>query len=443
MDNPLAAWLHQFGLSETTVVLLEWLLAFGLLFAIIIFSARLSSRLLVPLLESMVRRRHPGLNDVVILKNFFIRLSRLLPIVVLYTVVDLLFPADGAAAALIKRLALILFMAVGAWVLDAALQALYEIIKERPVFRNKPVRGYIDGAQIVLYILAAILSVSILTGQSPWGVFTVLGGLTAVLLLIFKDTILGFVANLRLSANDLVRVGDWIEMPKYEADGDVIDVSIHTVKIRNWDRTITSIPTHVLISDHFKNWRGMQESGGRRIKRAIHLDLSSIKFCTPEMLERFVRISLIAGYIRGKQAEIDAWNRENGKDASLTVNSRRQTNIGVFRAYCLAYLRAHPGIHQGMILMVRQLNSTPQGLPLEIYAFANDIGWVNYEGIQADIFDHLLAAASHFDLRLFQSPSGYDLRGLTAGLYGHQKEPQPLRQSGTRKAIPLNPGISE
>jgi miniconductance mechanosensitive channel len=443
MDNPLAAWLHQFGLSETTVVLLEWLLAFGLLFAIIILSARLSSRLLVPLLEKTVRRRQPGLNDIVILKNFFIRLSRLLPIAILYAAVDLLFPAEGAAAALIKRLALILFMAVGAWVLDAALQALYEIIKERPVFRNKPVRGYIDGAQIVLYILAAILSVSILTGQSPWGVFTVLGGLTAVLLLIFKDTILGFVANMRLAANDLVRVGDWIEMPKYEADGDVIDVSIHTVKIRNWDRTITSIPTHVLISDHFKNWRGMQESGGRRIKRAIHLDMSSIKFCTPEMLERFTRISLLSEYVRGKQEEIDIYNREQGLDGSRTVNGRRQTNIGVFRAYCLAYLRAHPGIHQGMILMVRQLNPTPQGLPLEIYAFANDIGWVNYEGIQADIFDHLLAASSHFDLRLFQNPNGHDLRSLTAPLPDHQAGPQPLRRPASGKAVALTTGLIE
>jgi miniconductance mechanosensitive channel len=439
----MAAWLHQSGLSETVVVRIEWLLAFGLLVAIIFISTRLSRRLLVPLLQGTVRHRFPGLDDLAILKTFFDRFSRLLPIAVLYAVVDLLFPAADPAAELIKRLALILFMAASAWVLNAALQALYEIIKERPAFLNKPVRGYIDGAQIILYILAAILAVSILTGQSPWGVFTVLGGLTAVLLLIFKDTILGFVANLRLAANDLVRVGDWIEMPRYDADGDVIDVSIHTVKIRNWDRTITSIPTHVLISDHFKNWRGMQESGGRRIKRAICLDLSSIKFCTPEMLERFARISLVTGYVRGKQAEIEDYNREQDLDISRTVNGRRQTNIGVFRAYCLAYLRAHPGIHQGMILMVRQLNPTPQGLPLEIYAFANDTGWVNYEGIQADIFDHLLAAAPHFDLRLFQSPSGHDLRSLIVPLPDHQAEPQPLRRPVSGKPVALPTGISE
>jgi miniconductance mechanosensitive channel len=443
MDNPLTTWLHQLDLSATTAFFLELLLGFGLLFTVIGLSAWLSSRFFIPLLEKTVRRGHPALNELFSLQSFFARLSRLLPIAVLYAVVDLLLPAEGAAAELIKRLALILFVIGGAWVLDAALQTVYEIIKGRPLFRHKPVRGYIDGAQIVLYVLAAIFAVSILTGQSPWGVFTVLGGLTAVLLLIFKDTILGFVANLRLSSNDMVRVGDWIEMPKYDADGDVIDVSIHTVKVQNWDRTITTIPTHVLISDHFKNWRGMQESGGRRIKRAIYLDLSAIKFCTPEMLERFARISLITDYVRNKQAEIEASNREHGLDCAKTVNGRRQTNIGIFRAYCLAYLRAHPGIHQGMILMVRQLNPTPAGLPLEIYAFTNDIGWINYEAIQADIFDHLLAAAAHFDLRLFQNPGGHDLLSLTGGLPGRQAEPLSLRPAGSRKAVSLTTGLSE
>jgi miniconductance mechanosensitive channel len=443
MNNSLTAWLHEMNISGTTAVFLEMLLGFALLLAVVGLAAWLSSRFLVPLLARTVRSSHPALNDVFILKSFFGRLSRLLPIAVIYAVVDLLFPADGAAAELLKRLALILFVVGAAWVLDAALQTIYEIVKKNQAFRDKPIRGYIDGAQIVLYILAAVLAVSFLTGQSPLGIFTVLGGLTAVLLLIFKDTILGFVANMRLSSNDMVRVGDWIEMPNHDADGDVIDVSIHTVKVQNWDRTITTIPTHVLISDHFKNWRGMQESGGRRIKRALHIDMSSIKFCTPEMLDRFARISVIADYLRARQEEIEAHNRTHGLDSSQTVNGRRQSNIGVFRAYCQAYLRAHPGIHQEMILMVRQLNPTPQGLPLEIYAFTNDIAWVNYEGIQADIFDHLLAAAGHFDLRLFQTPSGHDLQSLTAGLPGRQAEPLPLRPTGPRKAVQLTTGIGE
>jgi miniconductance mechanosensitive channel len=256
--------------------------------------------------------------------------------------------------------------------------------------------------------MAGIFIVSILTDQSPWGILSVLGGFTVVLMLVFKDTILGFVASIQLSGHDMVRVGDWIEMPKYGADGDVIDVTIHTVKVRNWDKTITTIPTYGLVSDAFKNWRGMSESGGRRIKRSMHIDMSSIKFCTDEMLEHFEKFELLKEYLQQKKEELSTYNKEHNVDGSQLINGRRQTNIGVFRAYIVAYLKNNPKIHQAMTFLVRHLEPTPDGLPIQIYVFSNDQAWANYEAIQADIFDHLLAAAPEFDLRVFQNPTGYD-----------------------------------
>jgi miniconductance mechanosensitive channel len=240
------------------------------------------------------------------------------------------------------------------------------------------------------------------------------GGLTAVLLLIFKDIILGFVASLRISANKMARVGDWIEMPQYGAGGDVVDVSIHTVKVQNRDKTITTIPTYALVSNSFKNWRGMSESGGRRIKRAIYLDMNSIRFCNAEMLESFGEYALLKDYLAAKRQEIETYNQARRLDPGATKNGRRQTNIGVFRAYIIAYLWANPKINQDMTFLVRHLAPPPQGLPMEIYGFSSDQAWANFEAIQADIFDHLLAIVPEFELRVFQYPSGRDFAGITA-----------------------------
>jgi miniconductance mechanosensitive channel len=236
--------------------------------------------------------------------------------------------------------------------------------------------------------------------------------MTAVIILVFKDTILGFLASIQLTSNDMVRIGDWVEMPKYGADGDVIDVSLHTVKIRNWDKTITTIPTYALISDSFKNWRGMQESGGRRIKRSMNLDMSSVKFCTPEMLDRYEKYGLIADYVKSRREEIEQWNQEHNVDGSELINGRNMTNIGTFRAYCIAYLKSHPKIRQDMTFLVRHLAPQENGLPIEIYVFSGDQVWANYESIMADIFDHLLAVVPWFELRVFQRPTGYDFRGI-------------------------------
>ena len=350
-------------------------------------------------------------DDTLAEKGFFRRLTRLLPLLVVYMAVDLLFPEPTPVSEFSKRLLLSLAVLMAALLMDAFLNGVHAICREMEFARHKPLHGYLQAMKISVFILAAIAVIAILTNTSPWGIFSVFGGLTAVLLLIFKDTILGFVASLQLAGNDMVRIGDWIEAPKYEADGEVIDISIHTVKVRNWDKTIATIPTCALVSDSFKNWRGMQESGGRRIKRSVCLDMNSITFCSDKMLARFASIDLLHDYIKTRQQEIDSYNRERHIDTTLPINGRRQTNLGVFRAYVVAYLKAHPMIHQEMTFLVRHLAPTAEGLPLEIYVFSRDQAWANYEAIQADIFDHILAALPLFDLRVFQYPSGYDLHG--------------------------------
>jgi miniconductance mechanosensitive channel len=233
-----------------------------------------------------------------------------------------------------------------------------------------------------------------------------------VILLIFRDTILSFVASIQIAMNDMVRIGDWIEMPKFGADGDVVDIALHTVKVQNWDKTITTIPTHALIADSFKNWRGMSEAGGRRIKRAINVDMSSVRFLEPAEIERLGRWELLADYIAGKTESIRAYNDGRSLPPDVLPHVRRLTNLGTFRAYVVEYLRAHPDTHKGLTLMVRQLDPTAHGLPLQVYVFTSDTAWIAYEGIQSDIFEHLLAVLPEFGLRVFQQPTGADVQAL-------------------------------
>ena len=413
MFKALEIWLAGQGLPDATVQFLMFVCAFALMGLVIAAANWCARKLLVPFIEKSLRKNAIAWDDAFVENHFFRRVSLLLPPVIAYLSADLLFPFKSSMAEFIRRLAMTFFVLASIRVLDALLGAAQSIFSSYEAARDKPIRGYIQAVKIVAYIMAVIFVVAILTNKSPWGILSVLGGLTAVLLLVFKDTILGFVASLQLSANDLVRVGDWIEIPKYGADGDVVDVSIHTVKIRNWDKTIASVPTYALVSDSFKNWRGMAESGGRRIKRALYIDMNSIRFCTGEMLERFKKIELIREYLEAKENEINAYNQQNGVDASMIINGRRQTNIGVLRAYIINYLKRHPQIHQDMTFLVRHLQPTEHGLPVEIYVFSRDQVWANYESIQADIFDHILAAVPLFDLRIFQSPSGYDFHMLS------------------------------
>ncbi len=410
--NILTGWLKNQAIPELLATSLGYAFIVAALVLATVLVRLAAGRSLVRAVELFLHSTRNKWDDSLARRNVIKRGADLTSVIFLYLAIDLFLPATVIATEFLQRLAMVILIIAGARVLTAMLLAGRDIVDTSETGRSTQLRGYIDAITIAVYVMAVIGIISTLTATSPWGILSILGGFTVVLLLVFKDTILGFVASLQLAGNDMVRIGDWIEMPKYNADGDVIDVSIHTVKVRNWDKTITTIPTYTLVSDAFRNWRGMTESGGRRIKRSLYIDMSSISFCTDEMLSRFSRYHLITEYLAEKEREIVQANQEQGVDSSLLINGRRQTNIGVFRAYVTAYLKNHPKIHKEMTFLVRHLEPTANGLPLQIYVFSNDQAWAHYEAIQADIFDHLLAAAPEFDLRIFQNPSGGDFRRL-------------------------------
>jgi miniconductance mechanosensitive channel len=307
---------------------------------------------------------------------------------------------------------------------DAAIDVFHDLYREQDLSRKRPIKGFVQLGKVVLFLVAGVIVVTTLLNQSPLGILSGLGAMSAVLLLIFRDSILGFVAGVQLSANNLVEIGDWIEMPKYDADGDVIDITLQSIKVQNWDKTITTIPIYALTSDSFRNWRGMTESGGRRIKRSLSLDMRSVRFVEPDMLARYRRFSRIRDYLDQRQQEIDTYNREQQIDLEDSVSGRRMTNLGVFRAYVQAYLRGHPALRQDMTFLVRQLAPGPTGIPIEVYVFSADQRWANFEGIQADIFDHLLAVLPEFDLRVYQEPGGSDLQAIADALRGTTAAPR-------------------
>jgi miniconductance mechanosensitive channel len=336
----------------------------------------------------------------------FHKLSHLVPAIIIYYFSSA-FPAYQQ---LIIKGVWTYMIIIGILVVNAFLDTVNDIYRTYEISKIRPIRGYIQVIKIFIFAIGGILLIANLIGESPLILLSGIGALSAVIMLVFKDSLLGLVAGIQLTSNDMVRVGDWIEMPKYGADGDIIDISLNTVKVQNWDKTIVTLPSYALISDSFKNWRGMQNAGGRRIKRSIYIDTSSITFCTEEMLERFKTIQFLSEYITSKEKEIEAYNHDKQIDTSNKVNGRNLTNIGVFRIYILNYLKNHSGIHQDLSLMVRQLEPKETGLPLEIYAFTNDIRWSVYEGIQSDIFDHIFAVTPEFGLRIFQQPSGHDIK---------------------------------
>jgi miniconductance mechanosensitive channel len=341
-------------------------------------------------------------------RKVFRKLSHIVPAIIIYYFA----PTFPAYQHIIEKGAVAYLIIVGLMVINSFLNGLNDIYLTFEISKIKPIKGYIQVAKIIFFIVGGIIIIANLMGESPFILLSGIGALSAVLLLVFKDSLLGLVAGIQLAANDMVRVGDWIEMPKYEADGDIIDISLNTVKVQNFDKTITMIPSYALISDSFKNWRGMQTAGGRRIKRSLFIDTNSITFCSNEMLEKFKTIDYLSTYITNKESEIAEYNSKYDSTRSNRVNGRSLTNIGVFRVYITHYLQNHSGISQHMTLLVRQLAPTENGLPLEIYAFTNDIRWDVYETIQSDIFDHLFAVATEFGLHLFQNPSGNDFKHM-------------------------------
>jgi len=411
----LTDWLLRTGLNETAAEIAARMIALLLMIVAAYVANFLAKKLLLRAIRRLVERTKTVWDDMLVKRKVFNRLSHLAPALVIYAMAPFVGRNSEAAIATIQRVAMVYMAGVGLLVLDAFLSAVIDIYRTFETAQKRPIRGFVQAAKIILYVVGAIIVVSIIMGKSPGLLLGGLGAMTAVLMLIFKDSILGLVAGIQLNTNQMLHIGDWIEMPKYGADGDVIDITLTTVKVQNWDKTITTIPTYALISDYFKNWRGMSESGGRRIKRSIHIDMTSVKFCTADMLERFKRIKYIKEYIERKLQEINEHNTAEGIDETDLVNGRHLTNIGTFRAYVAAYLRHHPKVHQDMTFLVRHLEPTSEGLPIQIYVFSNDQVWANYEAIQADIFDHILAVIPEFDLRVFQNPTGADFKALRAG----------------------------
>jgi len=352
-------------------------------------------------------------DDELVRAGVFSKVAQIAPAFVVYYGIGFVPDLPELFVDQVRRIAVAFMILIGALGVTSFLNAAERIYDSHEEYRERSIKSYLQVASILVYLLAGLLVLSVLMQRSPWIFVSGIGAMTAVLLLVFRDTILSFVASLQIASNDMIRVGDWIEMPNLGADGDVIEVALHTVKVQNWDKTITTIPTHRLISESFKNWRGMSLSGGRRIKRSVSLDLQSVHFLSDDEIGRFEKWTLLRDYVRRKKGEIGEANASLGADSEVASDMRRLTNLGTFRAWIWATLRANPDIHQtGHTLLVRQLPSGPQGVPIEIYCFANDTDWVAYEDIQADLFDRILAMVPEFGLKVFQEPTGSDLAVL-------------------------------
>ena len=406
------SWLSNYNIgAESSGVLSRIILAVAVLL-ISFIAFYISRRIVDGVIHLIFKRTRFTWDDHLKENKLFMRLTLIVPALIIHMFIPLVLDGYPQAAAVAEGAVNIYFICVALLVMDALINALHAIYQTFRVSQEIPLKGFAQVLKIALICTGLIMVISILLDRSPVYLLSGLGAMTAVLMLIFKDPILGFVAGIQLISNRMLKHGDWIEMPKYGADGDVIDITLTTVKVRNWDKTITTIPTYALINDSFKNWRGMQESNGRRIKRAIYIDMNTIKFCSAQMLQRFAGIRYIADYMQRKNKELEQYNAERGIESQDATNARRLTNIGTFRAYICTYLQNHPMINTDMTFIVRQLAPTEYGLPLEIYVFCKDKAWANYEAIQSDIFDHLLAIAGEFDLKVYQYPSGTDILKL-------------------------------
>lgn len=369
----------------------------------------ISKYFIVRMINSFFARTKTKWDDILVEYKTFDKVAHIVPALVVKVLAPVVFADFENLLPFISKVTDAYILIAIIMIIMSLLKGTEFILSSSPMFKNKPLASYFQLARIIIYIGAAILVLSILMGRSPLYFLSAFGAMTAILLLVFKDTILGLVASVQISSNDMIRVGDWVEMPKYNADGDVLAINLNTVKIKNWDKTVTTVPTFYFITDSFKNWRGMQESGGRRIKRSLYINKKSIKFVDQQLKERFERFYFVKDYVKERQKEIDEFNAKYDFDSEEMVNGRRMTNIGVFREYITTFLKNHKGINQEMFVLVRQLQPDSTGLPIEIYCFTKSVAWADYEGVQADIFDHLLAAASHFDLEVFQAPGGSDI----------------------------------
>ncbi len=408
--------LSRYAVLDSLLPYFTMLLLLVLTLVVIYFCLLITRKLLRKFVGAFIRKTPTKWDDYLIKHKFFRTISLLVAVIILNATVSIIFEDFTKLEPFMQKMVEIYFLFVIIRIMVCFLKGSEDFLSESKMFIEKPIASYFQLGRILLYIAGFVLVLSILLGKSPLVFIGAFGAFAAVLLLVFKDTILGLVASIQISANDMIRVGDWVEMPKYNADGDVMAINLNTVKVMNWDKTITTVPTHYFITDSFKNWRGMQESGGRRIKRTLHIDTATIRFVDTQMRGNFEKFYLISDYISEKQAEIESFNAKNSLDTSTLINGRRMTNIGVFRKYIQTYLENHPGINQDMTLLVRQMESTQYGVPIEIYCFTSSVKWAEYEMVQSDIFDHLFASATLFGLNIFQSPSGADITKAAGNL---------------------------
>ena len=389
IDELLVSW----GTAPSLADMLDQFIAFALVLIVAFLADVLCRNILLKVVAHLIRKTKATWDDIVFDRKVLIHLSRMVAPVIIYIFIPVAFAETSSSTlGFIQRVCLIYILITFLSFINSFMKAVYSVYSEKEQLRDRPLKGMLQTVQVILWFVGAIIVVSILIDKSPLSLLAGLGASAAILMLVFKDSIMGFVSGVQLSANDMLKVGDWIAMPKYGADGTVIEVTLNTVKVRNWDNTITTIPPYLLVSDSFQNWRG----------RSINIDMNSVKFCTPEMLDKYRKIRLLKDYVEHTEAVIEEYNKEHHIDNSVLVNGRRQTNLGVFRAYLTAYLKSLPDVNQELVCMVRQLQPTDHGIPMELYFFCAIKDWVPYEGVQAII--------PEFDLQVFQSPSGRDFQ---------------------------------
>ena len=366
---------------------------------------KLTVKILRSVIIPLLQRTKNQFDDLLVKHRFFRNLAFLVPALLIYDFIgDTIISSPGVIIA-VRSVIEVFFVVIVLMIVSSILDTINDYYNRYDFAKDHPIKGVIQIIKIVFYIIGLFSIVAVLFDKDLSSLILSLGAASAVVMLIFKDPILGFVGGLQLIFNKMLSIGDWISMPKFGADGTVLEINLTTVKVQNWDKTIITIPTYNLISDSFQNWKGMEESGGRRIKRSVYIDMNSIRFCTPEMLDRFKKIQVLGKYIDTTEKRVEAFNAEHHIDNEILVNGRRQTNIGVFRAYLEAYLSNRNDVNTNMTFMVRQLPPSEKGLPIQIYVFATTTAWVEYEGIQSDIFDHVLAVIPEFDLKIYQYPT--------------------------------------
>jgi miniconductance mechanosensitive channel len=403
-------WLHEsMGVDLAMTQLFKMVLLFVIMVLAAVILWWIGQQIINRVLERVIRKTSTDWDDVLLEQGVFRKLGHIVPASVVSELTPIVFSDYPGVIPAIEQVTDAFVMLIIIRIIVAFISAMSIFLHRSPKFKDKPIASFTQLAKIIVWSIGGIALFGIVIGKNPITIFTALGAVSAVLILVFKDTILGFMASIQLTINDMVRIGDWVSVPQYGADGDVIEINLTTVKVANWDKTISTVPTYSFVSDSFKNWRGMEESGGRRIKRAVYLKISKVKFCDQEMLDRFSKMALVKDYIAQRQKEIDTYNSEKLIDTkSSVVNGRRMTNIGILRAYILNYIKQNPDINQDMTCMVRQMEASEKGVPLEVYCFSAIQAWVDYERIQSDMFDHIMAAVHQFDLEIFENPAGSD-----------------------------------